>query len=166
MYRGQNRPRSATSMPSKAIFRAPTGLFRRFQGEVRRIPLPGTGVKLAPAAAHFHGFGVARQGPWVTWVNSESVRQYRSPPSTSWFKVYTRVCLHRAHMPTEEVNDAQVGKEEQKLSAEVLDKFAELITFALGLVAALAWNEAISSCLPSCWVRREEPWPPSSSTLS
>jgi hypothetical protein len=25
----------------------------------------------------------------------------------------------------------------------VLDKFAELITFALGLVAALAWNEAI-----------------------
>jgi riboflavin biosynthesis pyrimidine reductase len=29
------------------------------------------------------------------------------------------------------------------LSAEVLDKFAELITFALGLVAALAWNEAI-----------------------
>jgi hypothetical protein len=40
-------------------------------------------------------------------------------------------------------DDAQVGKEEQKLSAEVLDKFAELITFALGLVAALAWNEAI-----------------------
>ena len=29
------------------------------------------------------------------------------------------------------------------MSAEVLDKFAELITFALGLVAALAWNEAI-----------------------
>jgi hypothetical protein len=21
------------------------------------------------AAAHFHGFGVARQGPWNTWVN-------------------------------------------------------------------------------------------------
>jgi glycerol uptake facilitator-like aquaporin len=37
----------------------------------------------------------------------------------------------------------QLVKEEQKLSAEVLDKFAELITFALGLVAALAWNEAI-----------------------
>ena len=29
------------------------------------------------------------------------------------------------------------------MSAEVLDKFAELITTALGLVAALAWNEAI-----------------------
>src|ERR671910_3589406 len=28
-----------------------------------------TDVKIAPAAAHFHGFGVARQGPWVTWVN-------------------------------------------------------------------------------------------------
>jgi hypothetical protein len=29
------------------------------------------------------------------------------------------------------------------LSAEVLDKFSELITTALGLVAALAWNAAI-----------------------
>ena len=29
------------------------------------------------------------------------------------------------------------------MTAEVLDKFAELITVALGLVAALAWNEAI-----------------------
>jgi hypothetical protein len=28
-----------------------------------------TGVKIALATAHFHGFGVARQGPWVTWVN-------------------------------------------------------------------------------------------------
>jgi hypothetical protein len=27
-----------------------------------------TGVKIA-LAAHFHGFGVARQGPWITWVN-------------------------------------------------------------------------------------------------
>jgi hypothetical protein len=34
------------------------------------------------------------------------------------------------------------GKE-GTLTAEVLDKFAELITVALGLVAALAWNEAI-----------------------
>ena len=30
----------------------------------------GTGVKIAVAAAHFHGFGVARQGPLVTWVNN------------------------------------------------------------------------------------------------
>jgi hypothetical protein len=29
----------------------------------------GTGVKIASATAHFHGFGVAQQGPWVTWVN-------------------------------------------------------------------------------------------------
>jgi hypothetical protein len=29
------------------------------------------------------------------------------------------------------------------VSAEILDKFSELITTALGLVAALAWNEAI-----------------------
>ena len=29
------------------------------------------------------------------------------------------------------------------MTAEVLDKFSELITTALGLVAALAWNEAI-----------------------
>src|SRR5215210_7176800 len=35
------------------------------------------------------------------------------------------------------------GRKEEKLTAEVLDKFAELITVALGLVAALAWNEAI-----------------------
>jgi len=29
------------------------------------------------------------------------------------------------------------------LTGEILDKFSELITTALGLVAALAWNEAI-----------------------
>jgi uncharacterized membrane protein len=34
---------------------------------------------------------------------------------------------------------------EEKLSAEILDKFAELITVALGLVAALAWNTAIQN---------------------
>ena len=31
------------------------------------------------------------------------------------------------------------------MTAEVLDKFAELITVALGLVAALAWNTAIQN---------------------
>jgi hypothetical protein len=31
------------------------------------------------------------------------------------------------------------------VTAEVLDKFAELITVALGLVAALAWNTAIQN---------------------
>ena len=29
------------------------------------------------------------------------------------------------------------------MTAEILDKFSDLITTALGLVAALAWNEAI-----------------------
>jgi uncharacterized membrane protein len=36
-------------------------------------------------------------------------------------------------------------EKEKKMTAEVLDKFAELITVALGLVAALAWNTAIQS---------------------
>ena len=34
-------------------------------------------------------------------------------------------------------------EEEQALTGEILDKFSQLITTALGLVAALAWNEAI-----------------------
>src|SRR5918998_1984715 len=34
---------------------------------------------------------------------------------------------------------------ETPLTGEVLDKFSELITTALGLVAALAWNTAIQS---------------------
>src|SRR5215211_7617161 len=34
--------------------------------ELRIIYLLGTGVKIASAEAHFHGFGVARQGPWIT----------------------------------------------------------------------------------------------------
>ena len=35
------------------------------------------------------------------------------------------------------------------MSREVLDKIAELMTAAFGLVAALAWNEAISSWVKS-----------------
>jgi uncharacterized phage infection (PIP) family protein YhgE len=34
---------------------------------------------------------------------------------------------------------------EMPLTSEVLDKFAQLITTALGLVAALAWNTAIQN---------------------
>ena len=34
-------------------------------------------------------------------------------------------------------------EKEETLTAEVLDKFSELITTAMGLVAALAWNAAI-----------------------
>ena len=38
---------------------------------------------------------------------------------------------------------SRAREKEETLSAEVLDKFSELITTALGLVAALAWNTAI-----------------------
>src|SRR5215212_2857180 len=30
---------------------------------------PRTGVKIVSAVALFHSFGVARQGPWITWVH-------------------------------------------------------------------------------------------------
>jgi hypothetical protein len=46
-------------------------------------------VKIASAEAHLHGFGVARQGPWVTSVNRfvtkggfESSRFYKRPSDT------------------------------------------------------------------------------------
>ena len=38
---------------------------------------------------------------------------------------------------------------EMPLTSEVLDKFSELITTALGLVAALAWNTAIQNLFDS-----------------
>ena len=37
------------------------------------------------------------------------------------------------------------GKEEEALTGEVLDKFSQLVTTALGLVPALAWNDAIQT---------------------
>jgi hypothetical protein len=30
-------------------------------------------VKIALAATHFHSFGVARQGAWITWVNKAAL---------------------------------------------------------------------------------------------
>ncbi|MDQ3636885.1 MAG: DUF5654 family protein [Actinomycetota bacterium] len=36
-------------------------------------------------------------------------------------------------------------KAEEALTGEILDKFSQLITTALGLVAALAWNDAIQT---------------------
>ena len=35
------------------------------------------------------------------------------------------------------------GEKEEALTGEILDKFSQLVTTALGLVAALDWNEAI-----------------------
>jgi hypothetical protein len=59
-------------------------------GEVRRILLLGTDVKIALAAAHFHGFGVARQGPWVTSVNKASPHPGRAgPPGGIVFLMYS-----------------------------------------------------------------------------
>ena len=40
--------------------------------EVPRTLVPGTGVKIALGRLHFHGFGVARQGPWITSENFPS----------------------------------------------------------------------------------------------
>ena len=47
----------AGSEPSSTIFITWWSLAERWK----------TGVKMALAAAHFHGFGVARQGPWITF---------------------------------------------------------------------------------------------------
>ena len=48
--------------------------------ELPRIYLPRTGVKIVSAVALFHSFGVARQGPWVTWVNKGKGGEGRVPP--------------------------------------------------------------------------------------
>src|SRR5215208_343030 len=47
------------------------GKYDGLQGlaQLRRNPIPRTGVKIVSAVALFHSFGVARQGPWITWVN-------------------------------------------------------------------------------------------------
>ena len=43
------------------------------------------------------------------------------------------------------------------MTAEVLDEFSELITTALGLVAALAWNEAIQQLFTQLFGEAGEP---------
>ena len=65
----------AGSEPSSTIFITWWSLAERWK----------TGVKMALAAAHFHGFGVARQGPWVTWVNKAKIRNLSDvlPPTGS-----------------------------------------------------------------------------------
>jgi hypothetical protein len=61
----RTRERSRAALLDKEEPRTPST-------EVRRISLLSTGVKIDSAAAHFHGFGVARQGPWNTSVNLPS----------------------------------------------------------------------------------------------
>ena len=55
---------------------------------------------------------------------------------------------------------------ETPLTGEVLDKFSELITTALGLVAALAWNTAIQSLFTEIFGQAGASWSGSSSTRS
>ena len=47
--------------------------------ELPRIPLLGTGVKIALAEAHLHGFGGGLAGPWITWVNKGKRKAEDSP---------------------------------------------------------------------------------------
>src|SRR5215208_6177482 len=42
-------------------------------GQLRRTCLLRAWVKIGLAAAHFHSVGVARAGPWNTWVNRGGV---------------------------------------------------------------------------------------------
>ncbi|MEM7815991.1 MAG: DUF5654 family protein [Candidatus Aenigmatarchaeota archaeon] len=44
------------------------------------------------------------------------------------------------------------------ISKEVIDKIASLMTAAFGLVAALAWNEAIKNAIGSLGLQAYGPW--------
>ena len=44
------------------------------------------------------------------------------------------------------------------ISKEVVDKIAALLTAAFGLVAALAWNDAIKSAIESMGLTAYGPW--------
>src|SRR5215217_6930251 len=66
----------------------------RCKGEVRRIPVPGTGVKIVSAVALFHSFGVARQGPWITRVNKDRSKDRSSYPYSAG-----RYLLHGSNTP-------------------------------------------------------------------
>jgi hypothetical protein len=44
------------------------------------------------------------------------------------------------------------------ISKEVIDKIAALMTAAFGLVAALAWNDAIKSAIQSLGLEAYGPW--------
>ena len=44
------------------------------------------------------------------------------------------------------------------ISKEVIDKIAALMTAAFGLVAALAWNDAIKSAIESLGLTAYGPW--------
>ncbi len=52
------------------------------------------------------------------------------------------------------------------MTSEVLGKFVQLITTALGLVAAQTWNDAIQSLFQQFLGEAGGVWPPSWSTRS
>jgi hypothetical protein len=66
--------------------------------ELQRIHLLGTGVKIVSATAHSHGFGVARQGPWVTWVNTAQLRSSGRSESKVIFFEPTTACPQTRRM--------------------------------------------------------------------
>jgi hypothetical protein len=55
-------------------------------------------------------------------------------------------------------------RKEIPLTREVLDKFAQLITTTLGLLAALAWNTAIQNLFDRASARQGPGWPARFST--
>lgn len=44
------------------------------------------------------------------------------------------------------------------MKSEIIDKFSVLITSAFGLVAALAWNDAIKGAIKNSGLERYGPW--------
>jgi hypothetical protein len=68
----------------------------------------------------------------------ELIPKPRSSRFERWY------CRHKSLLRVPETDEPHLtALSVNEHVVEVLDKFAELITFALGLVAALAWNEAI-----------------------
>jgi hypothetical protein len=78
-------------------------------------------VKIDSAAAHFHGFGVARQGPWVTWVNKGMKKgrsSYAPAPDPRRPALTARA---------EEELEAAIDRLEQHLTREELARVLEIL---------------------------------------
>ena len=58
-------------------------------------------VKIALATAHFHDFGVARQGPWNTGVNKAWQMQMASPGGSMITIARERKERHESTVPLE-----------------------------------------------------------------
>jgi hypothetical protein len=71
------------------------GLCRILHPDFQEFSFLSTDVKIASAAAHFHGFGVARQGPWITWVNS-CIRTKKGTQATPTPQTGGSSCYYRS----------------------------------------------------------------------